>query len=159
MNNIEIYTDTACFHNGKDDCIVSVGVYIPVMKYYYSSVIKDTKISTVNRGELYAILTAMKIAYYMLLDNIIIYSDSSYAVNIVNGTWGIRNLKNVDIIEEILEYQKKLNTCIMWVKGHEENTGNNVADALAVIKLHDKIGDRYKLLKKYKKFKEVFCLQ
>lgn len=160
MDNIDIYTDTACYHNGNADCVTSIGVYIPSIYKYYSSVIDDMQISTVNRGELYAILIAMKIALKEGYENISIYSDSAYAVNVLNGAWMARSMDNMNLIEEILDTQKNIKTCnIIWVKGHDENTGNNIADALAVIKLHEKIGDKYKLLKKYKKFKEVFSLQ
>ena len=94
-------------------------------------------------------------------EDYIIYSDSSYCVNVINNwmlQWGRSNWKNSrgkiianqDLIIPLYHYytKKNLNCQIMKIKGHSEILGNELADALATFntqkfndisqKLHEK---------------------
>ena len=76
-------------------------------------------------------------------EDIIIYSDSSYAISVFtdwaekwewNGWRKGKNekIKNLDLIKEGYNLYKKLKNCkIIKIKGHNNIIGNELADALA----------------------------
>ena len=97
--------------------------------------------TTNNRMELMATIKALKIAGD-INNKIIIYTDSTYVKNGITSwiktwkknNWKTRNggnVKNKDIWEEL--YIETQNKTIEWnwVKGHSNNTGNEMADKLA----------------------------
>lgn len=140
---IKIYTDGACSGN-------------PGPGGYGLVVIKDDKIiqwrmsafcdkTTNNREEMKAIIEAFNLAdTYLPNEDIIIYSDSAYCVNMINDwiwNWannGWKNSKkkeveNIDLVKEIYNYiNKEFYHCqVVKISGHSGEVGNEIADALA----------------------------
>lgn len=115
--------------------------------------------TTNNREELKAILKSLHFAHDTYSDDeCIIYSDSAYCVNICNewiyswakNGWKLKGknqqVENLDLIHQIYKIltSELFFVEIKKVKGHAENIGNELADALA----HGE--DQYKkALKKY----------
>lgn len=102
---------------------------------------------TNNIGELIAIREAMKDIIDRNPDKAVIYSDSQYVIKGIcewsdnwqkNGwkTSGGNPVKNVELFKEILslrdECSKMVKLELKWVKGHDENPGNERADQLAL---------------------------
>ena len=99
---------------------------------------------TNNRMELKAMICAFEYAESHPNDYFIIYSDSAYVVNSINSwipnwaTNGWRNSKkqlveNIDCMQALYDFIKRdfFNAEVKKCKGHEGETGNELADALA----------------------------
>ncbi len=157
---MKIFTDGAATKNGKKDCHCGIGVYskgleismcLEECKKKWDWIPKDTKDSN-NVGELLAIYAALVMTDEQ---NVIIYSDSSYAIGCVTNwfkNWQ-RNgwitskkepVKNKEIIEAILEEkEKKQSVFFFHVNSHQKEPidkdseeyflwhGNDMADKLA----------------------------
>ena len=99
--------------------------------------------TTNNEMELKAILYAFLIAYQNPKENYIIYSDSSYAINVFTqwaANWAKNGwtksdkkpIQNLNLIREGYKIYTQLNNCaIVKVKGHQGNICNELVDALA----------------------------
>jgi len=133
VKKIEIYTDGSCNNNGNKNG--GWGVVI----LYRGEIIKlsgrQTN-TTSNRMEMMAMLVALtKVNKSKLsVDEVIIRSDSQYAIKIFNGSW--KASSNVDLLDEFNQLHVDLNnkgTTIKfeWVKGHAGDTYNEMADQLA----------------------------
>lgn len=143
MEKIEIYTDGSCRKNpgpgGFGVICFNENKIIQVIKK------QNSNITTNNREELKAILTAFKLSQTKYKNKIcIIYSDSAYCVNICNDwiyTWarnGWKNSKkkeieNIDLIKELYNYINIdfFNCQVRKCRGHANNIKNELADALA----------------------------
>lgn len=112
-----------------------------------SVIIKDNKIiktlyqgyqnTTNNRMEIRGVLETLK--YFKTPISIKIYSDSQYVINsIVNKhvyKWFEEkdySKKNLDLWFELIDLLDFHNVTFQWVKGHNENEMNDLADKLAV---------------------------
>lgn len=112
-----------------------------------SVIIKDGKIvkklyqgysgTTNNRMEIMGVLETLK--YFKTPINIKIYSDSQYVINsIINGhvyKWFENkdfSKKNLDLWFELLDLLEFHNVSFEWVKGHNKDEMNELADKLAV---------------------------
>ena len=84
--------------------------------------------TTNNRMEMLAIISA---AYYCPPDSIVdIYSDSKYAINVLRGDW--RHNMNGDLFQKFVECTRHLRAVrFFWVKGHNGDKYNELADELA----------------------------
>lgn len=114
----------------------------PQIIYAYQ---KNFSQGTNNIMELKAILHAYDIATNVFSkEKVVIYSDSIYCVKSITEwafTWAAnewKNSKNEEVknIELIKELHKKFNlsphNCqLKWIKGHNKNFGNEIADAIA----------------------------
>ena len=142
---IEIYTDGSSRGN-------------PGQGGYGVAAFKDNKIDLIaskqfenvtnNQMELKALIQAMEWCYSnYILEDVIIYSDSAYCVNMVNSwiwTWcnnGWKNSKkqiveNYELVRNIYDllqpqFPLTKNFEIKKVSGHNGIVGNEIADALA----------------------------
>lgn len=148
MPTVKIYTDGACSGNpgaGGWAAILLFGDKKKEISGYDKS-------TTNNRMELTGAirgLEAIKTAGY----KIEIFSDSSYLVNAVTkgwlGNWKSRNwktadkkdVKNIDLWEQIDKLNAKYSPVYHWVKGHADNQYNNRCDELAVAEIKKNMGN------------------
>lgn len=74
-------------------------------------------------------------------DNCIIYTDSEFWINVVTkwaAGWQTRGwtkkggeIKNLDIVKELFELYQNSKADLRWVRGHEGDEGNELADEWA----------------------------
>ncbi|KAL1955643.1 hypothetical protein VTO42DRAFT_8376 [Malbranchea cinnamomea] len=142
---LNIYTDGSAFKNGRLGARAGVGVYFgPGDNRNVSEPLKGNR-QTNQRAELTAILRAVEIAPRHR--DVTIFTDSQYAINCVTvwfvnwqrNKWMTANHKpveNRDLIQPIIariEERTMLNvkTLFEWVRGHNNDPGNEAADQLA----------------------------
>lgn len=130
---IQIAIDGACRENGKPTCRSCGGVFIT------DTAASDTKTFTVvedassnQRGELLALRRALQYIAELDEESVIIVTDSEYVFNIITKGWykSWRNnswltsqgepVKNLDLIESIVDIYESLSTEVMFyhIKGH-----------------------------------------
>lgn len=135
-DRVEIYTDGACSGNP------GIGGWGAYLKYKdnvkeLSGSAEDT---TNNRMELVAAIEGLKILKKSSKVNL--YTDSVYLkdgitkwiFNWQKNNWKNANkkdVKNKDLWIQLLEVVNKHDINWIWVKGHEGNKGNEIADDLA----------------------------
>ena len=135
------WTDGACKGNPGPGGYGVVELQDNKILYEYSEYCDNT---TNNREELKAILHVFELAAADKSNTYIIYSDSSYAVNIINDwifTWVKNNwmnskgnqVENLDLILNLYKYVtiNFFNCQVKKCKAHCNNIGNELADALA----------------------------
>lgn len=115
---------------------------------YASIIINDDKIvkilqqgyinTTNNRMEIMGVLKALE--FFKTPQDIIIYSDSSYVVSSISNNYVQRwvsdndtSKKNMDLWSKILNLSNFHNVKFVWVKGHNDNRWNELADIYANI--------------------------
>lgn len=159
LNNNEeiiVFTDGACSHNGYKKAAGGIGIYIEnnssEISLNLSELTKEKP--TNNVAELLAILTSIKILKDF--QNITIKSDSMYSINCIvkwSKNWSKNNWKtsknkdvlNKSIIQEIVSLVEQKNIKFKYVKAHTQKPnvscdsiifkewfGNDKADKLAV---------------------------
>ena len=114
---------------------------------------------TNNQMELKAILHVLKLAAAHPEEGYIIYSDSAYAVNSINDWirgWAANGwvnsrkvtVENVDLMQEIYKYIDLDNYLIKKIRGHDDELGNELADAAATgnSKKRDELIDKFNIL-------------
>lgn len=84
--------------------------------------------ATNNTMELKAIIKGCK-AIQEDGAKVIVVSDSKYALNVLSGKWKAKT--NLELIREHSENSQRLNIIYTWVKGHNGNELNEMADQLA----------------------------
>ena len=138
MRKVNIYTDGACSGNpgigGYCAILMCDGVEKVVSGYEENT--------TNNRMELRAVIEGLKCLKFKCIVNV--YSDSQYIVDAFNLKWinswqenGWRNsnkkdVKNLDLWQELLNYVNKHQVAFIKVKGHSDNEYNNRCDKIAV---------------------------
>ena len=128
---MDIYTDGACHSSTKIGGIGVVFTKNNQIIYKFNKKFTDT---TNNRMEILAIIYALH-AISKPIDIINIYSDSQYAIGCITKNWSRK--KNTDLwqlFDKVYNKAKTLcpNIQFNWVKGHDINEFNNIADKLAV---------------------------
>lgn len=111
------------------------------IEYNYSEQCEQT---TNNREELKAILHVFKLAAADPSCEYLVYSDSAYAVNMINSwiySWAKNNwlnskkqvVENLDLVKELYSYLTIdfFNCQVVKIPGHSGYVGNELADALA----------------------------
>lgn len=125
-----IYTDGACKGNP------GVGAWAATLEYKghkkeISGFVSDT---TNNKMELTAVIEALKCLKWK--SDIVIYTDSQYVqkgmtewiTNWKNKNW--KNVKNVELWQQLNELAGKHQIKWQWVEGHSGNPGNEYVDLL-----------------------------
>lgn len=137
MNDrVEIYTDGACSGNPG---IGGWGAYL-TYKDNVKELSGSAENTTNNRMELVAAIEGLKILKKSSKVNL--YTDSVYLkdgitkwiFNWQKNNWKNANkkdVKNKDLWIQLLEVVNKHDINWIWVKGHEGNKGNEIADNLA----------------------------
>lgn len=137
MKKVTIYTDGACSGNpgpGGWGCVLMYGS----AKKEMSGAEKDT---TNNRMELFAAISALRALKEPC--EVELYSDSAYLCNAINEDWltfwqthswrtaNKKDVKNVDLWEELIKLMQTHKITFIKVKGHADNEFNNRCDQLA----------------------------
>ena len=143
MKELRIYTDGACKGNpgpGGWGAVLMWGDHIKKVAGFESN-------TTNNRMELIAAIEGLKQIKNKDLE-IHLYTDSQYLkkgmtewINMwLKNNWNNNKVKNQDLWLELNQLSKNLNIKWHWVKGHNGDYGNEMADELA----RDQIEERYK---------------
>ena len=135
-DRVEIYTDGACSGNP------GIGGWGAYLKYKdnVKQLSGSAENTTNNRMELVAAIEGLKILKKSSEVNL--YTDSVYLkdgitkwiFNWQKNNWKNANkkdVKNKDLWIQLLEVVNKHDINWIWVKGHEGNEGNEIADNLA----------------------------
>ena len=128
-----VYTDGAYMSSincgGCSAIITRNGI---VVKKLY----KGFKNTTNNRMEIFGVIMALE--YFTSPEEIEIYSDSSYVVNSINNKHVYKwfenqdfTKKNLDLWFRLIEALNLHNVKFHWVKGHNGNHFNEIADLYA----------------------------
>ena len=137
MKKVTIYTDGACSGNPGPGGWGAVLMYNGVEKEM-SGAEKDT---TNNRMELFAAISALRALKEPC--EVDLYSDSAYLCNAINEGWlfdwkqknwrnsNKKDVKNVDLWEELITLMGLHRITFIKVKGHADNVYNNRCDKLA----------------------------
>jgi ribonuclease HI len=96
------------------------------------------RLTTNNRMELLAVITGLE-ALKIAGSKVVVYTDSKYVADSVEKGWvfqweskGFKKKKNPDLWIRFLKIYRKHNVRFVWIKGHANNTENEVCDRLAV---------------------------
>ncbi len=137
MKKVTIYTDGACSGNPGPGGWGAVLIYNGIEKEM-SGAEKDT---TNNRMELFAAISALRALKEPC--EVELYSDSAYLCNAINEQWlfdwkqknwrnaSKKDVKNVDLWEELITLMGLHRITFIKVKGHADNVYNNRCDKLA----------------------------
>lgn len=105
-----------------------------IVKILYYGYINTTN----NRAELLGVLKTLE--YFIAPTNLEIYSDSAYIVNNINNGYVEQWIKNKDTTKKNMDLWNKIYNLLQyhkvqffWVKGHNNNKFNELADAYANI--------------------------
>ena len=146
MRYVEVYTDGGTRGNGNKNAIGGYGVYL---KYIINGeLIKELEINggkvdtTNNIMELNGAIEGLKAIKDKNIE-VHMYLDSKYVLqgieNWINNwkkngwkTVNKKDVKNKELWQQLdIEYNKFNNLILHWVKGHNNNKGNERADKLA----------------------------
>jgi len=95
------------------------------------------KLTTNNRMELMAVIVALETLKFDNCD-ITLYTDSKYVADAVEKKWvfdwekkEFKKKKNPDLWKRFLKIYRKHKVIFVWIKGHANNTENEICDRLA----------------------------
>lgn len=133
-DKVTVYTDGACSGNPGPGGYGVVLISGPHRK----ELSEGFRLTTNNRMELLAAIAGLE-ALKKQGTEVWLYTDSLYLVNAVNKGWlfnweqkRFAKKKNPDLWLRFLEIYRQHNVKLLWVKGHNNNPGNERCDALAV---------------------------
>ena len=93
--------------------------------------------TTNNRMELLAVIVALE-KLKKPNQKVHVYTDSKYVSESVEKKWvnrwekkGFKDKKNPDLLIRFLKIFRKHEVCFFWIKGHNNNPGNERCDELA----------------------------
>jgi len=140
---LKIYTDGACIGNPGPGGWAAIIIANKQVKELFGG----EKSTTNNRMELTAAIEALKYCEEKKIEKtsikkIEIYTDSTYlkdgitlwAKNWEKNNWKTsdkKSVKNVDLWKNLIKLVKTKQVEWFWVKGHSEDSMNNLADRLA----------------------------
>lgn len=131
--NLEIYTDGSCWLGKGSWAFVMVATHKGKECLLKNS--RAVNGTTNNRMEMTAVIEAVKQLQVLdiKVENLVIYSDSQYTVNMFNGKWKVKpSTKNPDLIKEWNDVKDtvRTNITLKWIRGHDGNKYNELADQL-----------------------------
>lgn len=134
---ITIYTDGACFNNGKLNAQCGTGIWFAPNDHRNNATRVPGPLQSNQAAEIAAIIKATEAT--PPFRPLLILSDSKYAINGLTvhlNTWeniGWINIKNASLFKRAAYLLKKrtATTHFKWIKGHDGNQGNEECDQLA----------------------------
>lgn len=134
-----IYTDGACWPNpGPGSC--SYVIVDPIASKPLYSFSKTEEATTNNQMEMSALIYALEFLVKVKVKKIIFCSDSQYVINSINKEWAKSWIKkndikrpNFDLWKNFLKTESAIDCELIykWVKGHNGNKFNEMADLIA----------------------------
>lgn len=140
IKNVKIYTDGACSGNPGPGGYAAILIYRGIEKEISGGEPNTTN----NKMEITAVVEGLKLLKEPC--DVTVYSDSAYVVNAVEMGWleswkknnwikaDKKQVKNIELWEELLKLLNVHNVKFVKVKGHSDNEYNNRCDRLAVSK-------------------------
>lgn len=135
---MKVYTDGSCINNGKKGSKGGIGVYFGENDDRNVSKNINLEKVTNNIAELSAVNEALDIldSYD---DDIIVYTDSKYVILCCTSYGDKQNISNwqneipnKSLVREVYDkLKRKNNISLEYVRGHNNNYGNEMADKLA----------------------------
>lgn len=137
MKHVDIYTDGACSGNPGAGGWCAILIYGGTEK----TVTGGEKDTTNNRMELMAVIQGLRCLKYAC--DVSVYSDSAYVCNAIENDWlnfwvnngwrtaGKKDVKNIDLWQELIAETSKHTVRFVKVKGHADNAYNNMCDKCA----------------------------
>jgi len=134
QGEITIYTDGAASGNPGP------GGYGVVLIYGKHRLEKSEgyRLTTNNRMELMAVISGLE-SLKNPGSRVVVYTDSKYVADSVEKGWvfqweskGFKKKKNADLWIKFLSIYRKHKVRFIWIKGHSNNTENEICDRLAV---------------------------
>ena len=125
-----IYTDGSCNNAGSKKG--SYGFIVIKDGNIVKEHVRTDLDTTSNRMELMGIISAMEYAISERLLGIKMYTDSQYALNVINGNSSY--IANKDLVEYAQILYIAANPELLKVKGHSDNEWNNYIDC--ILKIH-----------------------
>ena len=96
------------------------------------------RLTTNNRMELLGVIAGLE-ALKIRDSKVVVYTDSKYVADSIEKGWvfqwekkAFKSKKNPDLWIRFLKIYRKHNVRFVWIKGHANNTENEVCDRLAV---------------------------
>ena len=138
MKTVDLYTDGACSGNPGIGGYCAILIYKGIEKVISGSENETTN----NRMELLAAIKGLDALKEPCCVNL--YSDSQYLVDAFNLGWikdwqlkgwktaGKKDVKNIDLWQELVALNSKHKILFIKVKGHADNEYNNRCDKIAV---------------------------
>jgi ribonuclease HI len=133
-NEIIIYTDGASSGNPGPG---GYGVVLISGKHRLEKS-EGFRLTTNNRMELMAVIAGLE-ALKIPGSRVVIYTDSKYVADSVEKGWifqweskAFKKKKNPDLWIRFLKIYRKHKVRLVWIKGHSNNTENEICDRLAV---------------------------
>ncbi|MBQ2350280.1 MAG: ribonuclease HI [Cytophagales bacterium] len=133
---VKVYTDGACSGNPGPGAFAYI--IIDSNDNILLQYAQGFEATTNNRMELMAVISALTECFNKGYDKVVVYSDSQYVVNAINKGWLISwqkhnftGKKNVDLWQDFIAIQSKIDTNFIWIKGHDRNMFNERCDLLA----------------------------
>ena len=133
-NEITIYTDGASSGNPGPG---GYGVVLISGKHRLEKS-GGFRLTTNNRMELLAVIAGLE-ALKISGSKVVIYTDSKYVADAVQKGWlfqweskSFKKKKNPDLWIRFLKIYRKHDVRFVWIKGHSDNTENEICDRLAV---------------------------
>jgi ribonuclease HI len=141
QDEIKIYTDGASRGNPGPG---GYGVVLISGKHRLEKS-QGFRLTTNNRMELLAVITGLE-ALKKAGSRVVIYTDSKYVADSVEKGWvlqweskAFKKKKNADLWVRFLKIYRKHNVRLVWIKGHSNNTENEICDRLAVKACADEV--------------------
>jgi ribonuclease HI len=123
---LDVYTDGSWWQNRQG----ASAVFLVKGEWFYITHYADY--GTNNRAEMMGAIIALEFLKShpnLKFDVVTIYSDSQYVVNTINKGWKKR--KNIDLWQRLEPLVDHNLVNFVWVRGHDGNKGNEIADKLA----------------------------
>ena len=116
-------------------CFMEQGQWVeacgPVITCSDHNAYRGAAVGSNNTGEISAIIEALLHAHQRASKQVVIHSDSLWAINTITGRWRAKTHKAMVNFARLLVRQGDIKVHFQWVKGHSGVEGNERADGLA----------------------------